>query len=373
MDTQTLLSDHRGMRAPSQPMVSPARDGRRLVLASVLFWGVHYLVLATRSSIVDNPYLSFADLQLRRIPISLAGFLIALGLLALLQPLRRRPFAFRVLASAILVVPAAALYGLVTDLMLWYVAPAAPVLPYEPVMFWQDMFPWLGSYAAWAALIVALDYSHEVRDRERRLAELAAVAREAQLEALRHQMNPHFLFNTLNSISSMIWDKDTARAEEMLVGLADFLRSTLDIDPRGEISLDEELALQRAYLAIEQVRFPERLRVEWSLPESLASARVPALILQPLVENAIKHAVSPSSVVTTLHIEAARRRRALVLSVSDDGPRRGATTTPAGAGLGLSLVRRRLAARYGEAGRLVADAAPGQGFRAEVTLPLELT
>ncbi len=371
MDSPDTLAEHHGMRGPSASSVSPVRDRRQLLLASALFWCVHYAALATRSSIVDNPYLSFAELQLRRIPISVAGFLIALGLMALLRPLRRRPFALRVLASAILVVPAAALYGLVTDVTLWYIAPPAPTLPYQPVMFWQDMFPWLGSFAAWAALMAALDYSHEVRDRERRIAELAAVAQEAQLEALRHQMNPHFLFNTLNAISSMIWDQDPSRAEEMLVALADFLRSTLDIDPRGEISLDEEVALQRAYLAIEQVRFPSRLRVDWSLPPDLGAARVPALILQPLVENAVKYAVSPSRVVTTVHIAAARRRRDLVLSVTDDGARRDVDAPRAGAGLGLSLVRRRLEARYGEAARLVAEAAPAQGFRAEVTLPLE--
>lgn len=359
------------MRGSPATSASPWRDRRQLLLASAVFWCVHYAVLATRSSIVDNPYLTFAELQLRRVPISVAGFLIALGLMALLHPLRRRPFAFRVLASAVLIVPAAALYGLVTDVVLWYVAPRAPTLPYEPVMFWQDMFPWLGSYAAWAALITALDYSHEVRDRERRLAELAVVAREAQLEALRHQMNPHFLFNTLNSISSMIWDKEPARAEEMLVALADFLRSTLELDPRGEISLDEEIALQRAYLAIEQVRFPMRLNVDWSLPSDLGAARVPALILQPLVENAIKYAVSPSREVITVRIEALCDRRSLVLAVTDDGHSRVADSPPSGAGLGLSLVRRRLAARYGDAGRLTAGVAAPRGFRAEVTLPLE--
>jgi len=347
------------------------RDRRELLLAAVLFWCVHYAVLGARSSIVDNPYLSVTELQLRRVPISVAGFLIALGLVALLRPLQRQPFAIRLLAAAVLVVPAAALYGLATDMMLWHILPRAPVIPYEAVMFWQDMFPWLGSFASWAALVAALDYSHEVRDRERRMAELEAVAREAQLEALRHQMNPHFLFNTLNSISSMIWDRDPARAEEMLVALADFLRSTLEIDPRGEISLDEEIALQRAYLAIEQFRFPTRLKVAWALPPDLGAARVPALILQPLVENAIKYAVSPSRTATTLRIEASLARRELVLVVEDDGPSRADQPAPAGTGLGLNLVRRRLAARYGDAGRLVAAAQPRRGFRAQVTLPLE--
>lgn len=347
------------------------RDRLELLLTAVLFWCVHYAVLGARSSIIDNPYLGVVELQLRRVPITVAGFLIALGLVALLQPLRRRPFWIRLLAATALVVPAAALYGLATDVMLWYVLPRAPVLPYEPVMFWQDMFPWLGSFASWAALAVALDYSHEVRDRERRLAELEVVAREAQLEALRHQMNPHFLFNTLNSISSMIWDRDPARAEEMLVALADFLRSTLEIDPRGEISLDEEIALQRAYLAIEQFRFPTRLKVAWRLPPELGAARVPALILQPLVENAIKYAVSPSRSATTVRIEASRGRRDLVLVVEDDGPSRAADPAQGGAGLGLNLVRRRLAVRYGDAGRLAAGAQPRRGFRAEVTLPLE--
>lgn len=359
------------MSARPAPSSTLRRDRRELLVTAALFWCVHYVVLGARSSIVDNPYLGVAELQLRRVPISLAGFLIGLGLAAALRPLKRQPFAVRLLAAAILVVPAAGLYGLATDLLLWHLMPPAPVIPYEAVMFWQDMFPWLGSFASWAALMAALDYSHEVRDRERRVAELEAVAREAQLEALRHQMNPHFLFNTLNAISSMIWDRDPARAEEMLVALADFLRSTLEIDPRGEISLDEEIALQRAYLAIEQFRFPTRLKVAWSLPPDLGSARVPALILQPLVENAIKYAVSRSRGATTVRIEASRGRRDLVLVVEDDGPSCPADPAQAGTGLGLNLVRRRLAARYGDAGRLAAGAQPARGFRAEVTLPLE--
>ncbi len=361
------------MSSRSAQIPTSRRDRRELLLTAGLFWCVHYAVLGARSSIVDNPYLGVVELQLRRAPITVAGFLIALGMVALLRPLRSRPFGLRLLAAAVLVVPAAALYGLATDLGLWYVLPRAPVLPYEPQMFWEDMFPWLGSFASWAALAAALDYSHEVRERERRLAELEVVAREAQLEALRHQMNPHFLFNTLNSISSMIWDHDPARAEEMLVALADFLRSTLEIDPRGEISLDDEVALQRAYLAIEQFRFPDRLQVEWRLPPELGAAQVPALILQPLVENAVKYAVSPSRRATTLRIEASRGPRELTLVVEDDGPAHPASAgaRQAGAGLGLGLVRRRLAIRYGAAGRLAAGARAGRGFRAEITLPLE--
>ena len=123
---------------------------------------------------------------------------------------------------------------------------------------------------------------------------LAREAQEAQLRALRYQINPHFLFNTLNSLSSLILSKQTDTAERMLMNLSTFFRATLSADPTADVSLDEEIKLQRLYLDIEQIRFPDRLSVEVDVPDALLAARVPVLILQPIVENAVKYGVAKS-------------------------------------------------------------------------------
>jgi len=129
-------------------------------------------------------------------------------------------------------------------------------------------------------------------------------AQSAQLRALRYQVNPHFLFNTLNSLSSLIIAGRAEEAESMVLKLSTFFRQSLTLDTGADISLAEEIALQRLYLDIERVRFPRRLKVEMDVPESLEKARLPALILQPLVENAIKHAVSTTRDTVTLSITA---------------------------------------------------------------------
>ena len=130
------------------------------------------------------------------------------------------------------------------------------------------------------------------------------LAQEARMAALRYQINPHFLFNTLNSISSLVLERRNAEAETMLLNLSTFLRATLAADPGGTIALREEIRLQQLYLAIEEVRFPDRMHVTVDIPCDLSALAVPALILQPLVENALRYAVEPSESMTTVSITA---------------------------------------------------------------------
>ncbi len=151
---------------------------------------------------------------------------------------------------------------------------------------------WLFFFLAWSAFYLANQAQAEALGAKRRAAEAESAAQAAQVRALRYQVNPHFLFNTLNSLSSLIIGGRAEEAESMVLKLSTFFRQSLTLDATADISLAEEIALQRLYLDIEKVRFPRRLKAEFDIPEELENARLPALILQPIVENAIKHAVS---------------------------------------------------------------------------------
>ena len=183
----------------------------------------------------------------------------------------------------------------------------------------EGSLSWYFLFAAWAAFYVAMSYARQLRAADRHAAMLAREAQEAQLRALRYQINPHFLFNTLNSLSSLILSQKTDVAERMLMNLSTFFRATLSADPTADVPLEEEIKLQRLYLDIEQIRFPDRLTVEVDVPEALQSARVPVLILQPIVENAVKYGVAKSRKPVTVRITAYEEAGRLHIKVKDDG------------------------------------------------------
>ncbi len=230
----------------------------------------------------------------------------------------------------------------------------------------------LGRYfllLAWAALYLALANAEQARAAERREGEFRRAAKAAELRSLRYQVNPHFLFNTLNSLSALVLTGKAEAAETMIQTLSSFYRRSLSDDPTGDVPLAEEIALQRRYLAIEAVRFPERLRVEFAIPEAFEDFLVPGMILQPLVENSVKYAVSLSRAPVTVAVAAREEYGRLVLTVEDDGP--GAPAGPrAGLGIGLANVRDRLAARFGIEASLTSGPREEGGWRTVVRLPL---
>ncbi|WP_120718122.1 sensor histidine kinase [Tsuneonella amylolytica] len=222
---------------------------------------------------------------------------------------------------------------------------------------------------AWAALYLALVAIGRAREAERRGERFRSAARAAELRSLRYQVNPHFLFNALNSLSALVMTNKGERAEEMIQGLSNFYRHSLAEDPTGDVELADEFALQRDYLAIEAVRFPERLRVSVDLPPTLEQVRIPGMILQPLVENSVKYAVAAVSRPVTIAIAAREEYGRLVLSVSDDGP---GVPEPHvhGFGIGLANVRDRIEARFGGDATIQSGPVPG-GYRTELRLPVE--
>ncbi|MFW2349576.1 sensor histidine kinase [Qipengyuania sp.] len=223
---------------------------------------------------------------------------------------------------------------------------------------------------AWAALFLALLAGAQARAAERRGERFRSAAKAAELRSLRYQVNPHFLFNTLNSLSALVMTGKAERAEQMIQTISRFYRHSLADDPTGDVSLEDEIDLQEHYLDIESVRFPERLRVRVDLPSELAGYKVPGMILQPLVENSVKYGVSASSKPVTITIAAREEYGRLVLTVSDDGP--GVATSTAGThgfGIGLANVRDRLEARFGTAATIVSGPSL-TGYETELRLPM---
>ncbi|MFT3974992.1 MAG: histidine kinase [Amaricoccus sp.] len=219
----------------------------------------------------------------------------------------------------------------------------------------------------WSCLFLALQYNARARETERQLAAAREEGLKAQMRALQYQVNPHFLFNTLNSIAGLIEEDSREPAQEMTLRLAGFLRQTLALDPAVDVRLAEEIALQTDYLAIEETRFSDRLEVRLSLPGGVPEARVPALILQPLVENAIKHGVARTPGHAVLEIGADRVGDELRLWV--ESPAAASKGPGAGLGVGLANVTARLAARWpGRSGCASSAAGPGR-VRVEMRMP----
>lgn len=225
---------------------------------------------------------------------------------------------------------------------------------------------WAWFLLAWGSLYLAFSYSREVREKERRWAAIQALAQAAQMRALQYQIRPHFLFNALNAAASLVLDARGAEAVTMIRRLSDFLRRSLDLDPVADISLGDEIELQRLYLEVETARFPD-LEVEIDIDPQVRDALVPALILQPVVENSVKYALGQTLPRPTISIQAHALAGDVMIIVEDSGgpPASGAT----GTGIGLQNVQQRLAARYGNRHSFEAGTRDPSGFRVAILIP----
>ncbi|HET7606117.1 MAG TPA: histidine kinase [Sphingomicrobium sp.] len=254
---------------------------------------------------------------------------------------------------------------------------ATELAPYEQFRSLADiMVVWLFFFAAWSAFYIAMVAQSEAHGAERRAADAEAAAQVAQVRALRYQINPHFLFNTLNSLSSLVMTNRTDRAEAMLLALSTFFRTSLSLDPGANVTLAEEIDLQRLYLDIEKARFPDRLHVEIDVPQELEQARLPALLLQPIVENAIKYGVSKSRKAVVIRIEARHLDdHRMVVEISNRLKNGGKEDHPAatheGTGLGLANVCQRLDARFGSRSSCRFGPMSGGGYKVSLTMPVE--
>lgn len=360
--------------APSLPP-SPSHRLRGALLLFLLWTGIGL-------SFASQFYLS-SSLSGRPIPWSqaisyaLADWYVwaalSLVILRLCQrfPLERLQWSNHLLVHLIASVSLALAYTFLRAL----VAQAQNWVAGDPVPFSEAMQPLLFKtyhfnfiiYWVIASVAHAANYYRKFHQRERATLDLERRLTEARLQALRMQLNPHFLFNAMHSVSALM-HKDVEAADSMLARLSELLRLTLNTDGAQTIPLSEELAILQRYLDIERIRFGDRLTIELDIAPAAQSCRVPALILQPVVENSLRHGIAPYARPGTVRVAAKRENDQLILTVEDNG---GGLTRPMKEGIGLSNSRARLAELYGEQQSLTIEARPEGGLRVVLSLPAE--
>jgi two-component system, LytTR family, sensor kinase len=359
-------------------------DTRRLpdlgiALKSIFaFWLLYATLMTLRAILVQFP--DFWEMLGRRLSAALVGAAITFLVYLALRPTRTSTLNVKASVAAVLCLPAAMLFSAFNYFIFYVYSPLSAAredtsmkeMSQWEMLAWsvaEGSLSWYFIFAAWAAFFVAMSYARQLRLSDRRAGALAREAQEAQLRALRYQINPHFLFNTLNSLSSLILSQKTDTAERMLMNLSTFFRATLSADPTADVPLEEEIKLQRLYLDIEQIRFPKRLTVEIDVPDGLLGARVPVLILQPIVENAVKYGVAKSRKPVTVRISAYEEAGRLHIKVKDDGEAVSGAGD-GGTGVGLRNVCERLTARYGSRAGCLHGADPDGGYTVHIFLPV---
>ncbi|GLR73109.1 hypothetical protein GCM10007852_40170 [Agaribacter marinus] len=230
-------------------------------------------------------------------------------------------------------------------------------------------------YFCWSCLYFGIKFYREMQKATQSALKANALAHEAQLKMLRYQLNPHFLFNTLNAISTLVLVKQNDRANEMVARLSSFLRYSLDNDPMQKVSLKQEVTTLQLYLDIEKVRFEERLDIVFDVEKNAEDALIPSLILQPLVENSIKYAIANSENGGQISICANINDRSLFLDIIDDGP--GVTLNngqlPSGRGVGIKNTQGRLQELYGASHSFAISNANPSGLKISITIPYEVS
>jgi two-component system LytT family sensor kinase len=354
---------------PNAPSPLAAVQERRAITATTvklaaLFW---FCVFITDSFLWGLAGVDPIKSALGKLITNSFGVVLTLIVTALLFRLRQSSIFVKVaVAFTFSIVAAAILSGIDILVYIWFVQP--PNWTFDQVVFGHTMISSTGMFFGWSCLYVALLYSFDVRDRERSLAQAREEALSAQMRALRYQINPHFLFNTLNSAMGLVEEGATARAQRMMVSLSTFLRQTLELDPMKDVTLATELELQEDYLEIERERFPDRMRYTIDAEEAALHALVPNLLLQPLVENAVKHGVEPCTGEVGIRITAWRDGDQLGIRVENDLCSVEETSSRPGSRIGLRNVAERLAARFGAQSSFETKLTPAL-FRAEIRLP----
>jgi sensor histidine kinase YesM len=249
---------------------------------------------------------------------------------------------------------------------------AAPGVTLKSIV--SQLFLTFTVLGGWSALYFGINFYLIVEEQNDQLERLGTQASSAQLAMLRYQLNPHFLFNTLNSISTLVLLKETERANAMLSRLADFLRFTLIYEPTAHVTVAQEVQTLKLYLEIEKMRFENRLRPVFEIDPRAERARLPSLLLQPLVENAIKYAVTPSEEGAEIAVSARLVGERVRIAVTDTGP--GLIENKLGpslsTGVGLANIRDRLVQAYGPDHRFDSRSTPGGGFAVEIEIPYQL-
>ena len=353
--------------------VAAHRTMTQIHVFSALFWAAMF-TMHTTQMLLANARENWHTIRWRA-AMNVLAFVLCIPLGKVIGATLAKPMRRRLLAIACACVPIAVAYALVGHYV-WNVVLDNPPMPYSTLasLIIQSQYNII-LFLLWSAFCSAILYAAQLQERERSLLQAQVLAREAELKMLRYQINPHFLFNTLNAVSALIVTGQTMAADAMISKLARFFRNALSRESTAKVTLTEELRVQLEYLNIELTRFPDRLSWSTHIEPGLDKALVPHLILQPLFENAIKHGVARSSAPVELQLSAARSSGQLILTLGNEAKTvrlKPDLQGAAGEGVGLENVARRLENFYGSEAALSVVQREGR-FTVELRLPIELT
>ena len=367
--------------APASPSTSTAE--RRLALnvrpffedKARAFWTLQavgwagYLVLRAVSGLSNGFSL---EIIIPAIVSAIVGYCITLLLSTLYGGYRRFPRLIGVVLALVTLAAATALYATLEAYTWSFLNSAKPSVSLAKVIGYS--FFNLTVLAGWSALYFGINFYLIVEQQIDEMRMLELQASTAQLAMLRYQLNPHFLYNTLNSISTLVLLKQTERANAMLSRLSSFLRYTLANEPTAHVTVAQEVETLKLYLEIEKMRFEDRMRPKFDIDPRAERARLPSLLLQPLVENAIKYAVTPQEEGAEICITVRFAGDRVQIAVSDTGPGLHETrVTPSlSTGVGLANIRERLVQAYGPDQRFETRSMPAGGFSVEIEIPFQL-
>lgn len=334
-------------------------------------WTLYLALVTVRLAVLGLP--NMRDVALRHGLTAAIGAMLTAALFWALSRLERQPPLVQISAALLLAVPAAAILAVANYNVMFVFAPSDVWSVAEragndlPRVFVQTIAENEFLFTALGVLYIAVASVIDSRDALQRATVAESQAQKAQLQALRYQLDPHFLFNALNTISALVMEGEPEKAEQALASLSAVLRTTLASDALVDTTLSQEFRLHETYLAIEGLRFGARLQVALKLPDELADVPIPPLLLQPLVENVIKHAVGVCETPIHMSVRARGADQQVIVAVEDNGP---GSQRP-GFGLGLRNVAERLALRFGDRATFQHGPLAGGGYRAVLSFPLE--
>jgi signal transduction histidine kinase len=328
-----------------------------------------YLLLRTVSSISNE---ISVERIITSIIESIVGYCLTLLLSTLYGLYRRLPRITGILLTLATLALATGIYAVIDAFTISFIKNGEAGINVPLVL--AALFLNFTVLAGWSALYFGINFYLIVEQQIDQMEVLENQASSAQLAMLRYQLNPHFLFNTLNSISTLVLLKQTERANVMLSRLSSFLRYTLANEPTAHVTLAQEVETLKLYLEIEKMRFDERLRTHFDVDPRVERARLPSLLLQPLVENAIKYAVTPQEEGADITLTARLAGERVQIAVSDTGPGliESKPRPTLSTGVGLANIRERLAQAFGPDHRFDTRSNPGKGFSVEIEIPFQL-
>lgn len=332
-------------------------------------WLGYYLARSFQGMMMELPFLEYAPLYGSA---TVLGFLLTLLLRVFYH--RIKEIALPIIVLCILTASASlgAVFSMLELTAMPYLIPGSE--PYQGLQKLGNAMFESTAIFAWSAIYFGYHYYESFQDQKEQVLKAMAMAHQAQLQMLRYQLNPHFLFNTLNAISTLVLDKSEADANRMLTKLSSFLRYTLVNQPTQRVTLDQELHALSLYLDIEKVRFQDRLVVDYVIDENARAALVPNLILQPLIENVIKYAIAPSVEGGVITIAATVKGSRLAIALEDTGPGMADVdniVSQSGSGVGLVNTKERLAQIYGDEHTFKLENLEPNGLGVFIEIPCE--